>query len=80
MTVTVTRIDIPGAQPYTALIDREGVLVRYTSVIDPDCHFDVLRLPYFGEPEWIDSSWGWLWSLETRQHLEAAAAGLIRRA
>lgn len=79
MTVTVTRIDIPGAQPYTALIDRDGVLVRYTSVIDPDRHFDVLRLPYVGEPVWIDSSWGWLWSAETRDLLAAAAAELLRR-
>jgi hypothetical protein len=79
MTVTVTRIEVPGAQPYTALIDCEGVLVRYTSVIDPDQHFDVLRMPYAGELEWIDSSWGWLWSLETRQCLAKAAAELLRR-
>lgn len=78
MTVTFARIAVPGAaQPYTALIDNEGVLVRYTSVIEPDFHFDVLRLPYSGEPEWL-GSWGWMWSRETRELLAEAAAALLR--
>jgi hypothetical protein len=80
MTVTVTHIEIPGAAlPYTALIDRDGVLVRYSSVLEPDCHFDVLRVRYVGEPEWLGSSWGWLWSGETRALLESAAIELLHR-
>ncbi len=79
MTVTVSHITVPGAaQPYTALLDAEGLLVRYTSVVEPDQHFDVLHVPYTGEAQWL-GSWGWLWSPDTRQRLEAAAVGLIRR-
>jgi hypothetical protein len=80
MTVTVTHIAIPGAAlPYTALIDRDGVLVRYSSVIEPGFHFDVLRVPYEGDAEWLGSSWGWLWSRDVRERLETAALGLIHR-
>lgn len=79
MTVTVAHIDIPGATaPYTALIDAEGVLVRYSSVVEPALHFDVLQVPYVGDPVWLGSSWGWLWSAETRELLEAAAVKLLR--
>jgi len=79
MTVTVTHIAIPGeALPYTALIDRDGVLVRYSSVVEPGEYFDVLQVPYEGAPVWL-GSWGWLWAAETRALLEAAALDLLGR-
>ena len=80
MTTTVVRVEIPSGAarvPYTALIDETGVLLRYTSVIDPAHHFDVLKVPPIGAPEWL-GQWNVLWDRELRDalvnHLRSLAA------